>query len=217
MAIAKSKTGKRTTVSPGTKGAISEHLATAWLLSNGYDVFRNVSPNGRADLLAVDWVKDETIRVDVKSEGFSLDADKTGAMAAQARRRADSNSGYDIKYLVVKNDGDCEWYGENAINADNDNSPDMWTDKVTGKSFWSPGHDMSSKEWTYFCHWLLRAYPEKIKPHSEVFVRNISSRGVANDNPRITKAELPHLERLRVHIHKQLQEAGRLKKKADAA
>lgn len=207
MAIAKTRTGKRTTVSPGTKGAISEHLATAWLLASGYDVFRNVSPNGRADLLAMDWIKDEVIRVDVKSQGFTLEPGEGGERGAASRSTAELNKGYDIRYLVVKDNGDCEWYEERQ-KAANDNVPDKWTDKKTGKSFWSPGHDMQSKEWTFFCFWLLRAYPEMIKPHSEVFVRNISSRGIANDHPRIVKSEIPHLERLRIHIHSQLLAAG---------
>ncbi|HEY5411108.1 MAG TPA: hypothetical protein VIJ94_10325 [Caulobacteraceae bacterium] len=33
------------------KGAVSELLATAWLLDRGYEVFRNVSQHGPADLV----------------------------------------------------------------------------------------------------------------------------------------------------------------------
>lgn len=202
VATAKTKAGPRIIVSPGTKGAISEHLATAWLLARGYDVFRNVSPNGRADLLAVDWVANKTIRVDVKSEGFTLDPSKGGKMGETARRRADENSIFDIRYLVVGNDGDCSWYDELRKEADNDNSPDKWTDKVTGKTFWKPGHVMTNKEWTYFCFWLLRSHPSLMT--SETFVRNISSRGVANDRPHISKLELEHLERLRARVYEAL-------------
>ena len=212
MATAKTKTGKRVIVSPGTKGAISEHIATAWLLAQGLDVFRNVSPNGRADLLAVDWIKDETIRVDVKSEGFTLEEGKGGRMGASARSRAELNKGYGIRYLVVGRNGDCEWYDKKRLESANDNvpTPNTWTDKMTGKTFWCPGHAMTNKEWTFFCYWLLRAHPTKIKPHSEVFVRNISSRGIANDFPRISKSEIPHLERLMLHIHEQLKATGRI-------
>jgi Holliday junction resolvase-like predicted endonuclease len=34
-------------------GAICELIACAWLLKRGYDVFRNVSPTGKADLIAL--------------------------------------------------------------------------------------------------------------------------------------------------------------------
>ena len=35
------------------KGARSELLACAWLLAQGYDVFRNVSQHGRVDIVAI--------------------------------------------------------------------------------------------------------------------------------------------------------------------
>jgi len=47
------------------KGARSEFLAIAWLLGEGYEVFRNVSQHGAADLVII---KDgTTMLVDVKS------------------------------------------------------------------------------------------------------------------------------------------------------
>lgn len=52
------------------KGAKYELLACAWLLDQGYEVFRNVSPVGKGDLVI--WKKGEnpTI-VDVKTGGRS--------------------------------------------------------------------------------------------------------------------------------------------------
>lgn len=45
-------------------GSIAEHKATVWLLEQGYEVFRNVSPTGKVDLIAT---KDgEMTKVDVK-------------------------------------------------------------------------------------------------------------------------------------------------------
>lgn len=48
----------------GTKGAYNELVATAWLLNNGYQVFRNVSACGPVDLVAMK--NSETILIDVK-------------------------------------------------------------------------------------------------------------------------------------------------------
>jgi hypothetical protein len=52
----------------GDIGALSELAACAWLLRRGYEVFRNVSPNGPADLVA--WRPGyDPILVDVKTLG----------------------------------------------------------------------------------------------------------------------------------------------------
>lgn len=53
------------------KGAASELTAAAWLLGKGYDVFRNVSPIGMADLIAVKFETGELLRVDVKTGFFN--------------------------------------------------------------------------------------------------------------------------------------------------
>lgn len=205
MSRVKKADGTRITVSSGTKGAISEHIAAAWLLSQGYDVFRNVSPNGRADLLAVDWVKDETIRVDVKSQEYGKA--KT-SRADQAERRS-QNSGFDIRYLVVSDDGSCAWYSEDFDEPSNDNEPKpkWFIDTKTGQRFLMPSFDMSRKEWCYLCHWLLRAYPDFVVPFSESFVRSISARGIGNDSPPINATEFVTLEKLRRHIITKLTDA----------
>jgi hypothetical protein len=51
--------------SNSTIGALSELLACAWLLNKGYQVFRNVSPNGPYDLVA--FKGPEELRIDVKT------------------------------------------------------------------------------------------------------------------------------------------------------
>ena len=52
------------------KGARYELLACAWLLEQGYEVFRNVSPTGKGDIII--WKKDSIpIVIDVKSAGTS--------------------------------------------------------------------------------------------------------------------------------------------------
>jgi Holliday junction resolvase len=49
-------------------GARSELIACAWLLAEGYEVFRNVSPHGHVDIIAL---KDgKTFYFDVKTRGY---------------------------------------------------------------------------------------------------------------------------------------------------
>jgi hypothetical protein len=49
----------------GRKGAHSELIACAWLLDQGYDVYRNVSPVGMVDIIAIKG--DEHLKIDVKT------------------------------------------------------------------------------------------------------------------------------------------------------
>lgn len=209
--FAKTKSSNRIKVSPGVKGAIGEHLATAWLMARGYDVFRNVAPNGRADLIAVDWVKDETIRVDVKSSGFS--AVGGSPMASGNRAVIERNKGFDIRYLVVQDDGDCIWYTEEGKPAANDNTPVLplwWTDKRSGQKFVTPGNEMQNRSWAYFCHWLIRTYPKYMQPFSEDFIRGISARGIGNDSPRIDERELVVLRKILKYVFDQLMAKDRV-------
>lgn len=50
---------------PGDVGAKNEMIATVWLLEQGYYVFRNVSPNGPVDIVAMKGGK--TFLFDVKA------------------------------------------------------------------------------------------------------------------------------------------------------
>jgi hypothetical protein len=50
---------------PQHKGARGEFAAVIWLLDQGYDVFRNVCPNGPIDLVAIKGP--ERLLIDVKS------------------------------------------------------------------------------------------------------------------------------------------------------
>ncbi|NNH56924.1 hypothetical protein HLI01_08900 [Rhizobium laguerreae] len=211
MAIAQTKTGKRIVVSPAVKGAISEHLATAWLLAKGYDVFRNVSPAGRADLLAVNWTMDETIRVDVKSQGFTLEtAGNNNPIAKQARRNETLNRSFYIKYLVVKDDGDCEWYSDKSTPA-NDNevtTAKWWVEKTTGQRFPMPGNELASHEWSYFCYWLLKNYPDLVAPFSESFVRDMSVRGRPGYVKHTAGKEMSVLGKILAQVYAKLDEMG---------
>jgi hypothetical protein len=50
---------------PKHKGARSELIACTWLLKHGYEVFRNISQFGFADLVAVN--DNEVLKIDVKT------------------------------------------------------------------------------------------------------------------------------------------------------
>lgn len=94
--------GERRAVSAIRKGAVNEHIAKAWLLKQGYEVFSNISPEGPADLVAVKFDVGETLYVDVKSQSFSFE----GEDGERFRERAQK---YGIRYLVVDDDGACAW------------------------------------------------------------------------------------------------------------
>jgi Holliday junction resolvase len=62
----------RTQLDSKHKGARSELIACAWLLEQGYEVFRNISDRGIIDIIAIKG--DEQLKIDVKSKrhGSSL-------------------------------------------------------------------------------------------------------------------------------------------------
>lgn len=62
MKIRKSNVGKIS----GT-GTISELKAQIWLLEQGYEVFANVKPSGKADILAWDLKSNNVLKIDVKT------------------------------------------------------------------------------------------------------------------------------------------------------
>lgn len=49
------------------KGAFAELKAASWLLSEGYEVFRNVSQHGSVDIIALKPETKETLLIDVKT------------------------------------------------------------------------------------------------------------------------------------------------------
>ena len=49
------------------QGALSELKAVCWLLEQGYEVFRNVSPHGSIDIIARHPKTEELMFVDVKT------------------------------------------------------------------------------------------------------------------------------------------------------
>lgn len=149
--------GIRVQVDPGFKGAINEQLATVWLMKQGYDVFRNQSPVGRADLIAVKWDDGEWLAVDVKSFGYNPNGD--GIVGESQKKQADKYRGSDIKYLVVDDYGSCRWYKHVVANNDN---REMWSDPLTAQRFTHPRYDMTRNSWSFFCGWLLKYHRDKL-------------------------------------------------------
>jgi hypothetical protein len=77
-------------------GAFGELKACAWLLKQGYDVYRNVSPFGLADIIAVRG--QERMLLDVKLVG-----DKT-----RGRKLSQAQIAAGILPLYVYTDGCCK-------------------------------------------------------------------------------------------------------------
>lgn len=82
----------------GNKGAYNEVIATAWLLRNGFYVFRNMSSHGPVDLIAM---KDsQVVLIDVKA----------GIMQGDKRLSSyldEKQVTLGVKVLTVYHDGIC--------------------------------------------------------------------------------------------------------------
>ena len=77
------------------KGARSELIACAWLLEQGYEVYRNVSQHGKVDLIAIK--NDKMVYVDVKTDRPNR----------SYYRRTVPPPG--LAYLLVSPNGECRW------------------------------------------------------------------------------------------------------------
>lgn len=84
----------------GNKGAFNEIMATAWLLKDGYYVFRNVSAHGPIDLIAMK--QSEVHYIDVKSAVIYKDKLRT-------TRLTKTQIALGVKAVVVFKNGYCKW------------------------------------------------------------------------------------------------------------
>lgn len=187
-------------VRPGTKGSINEHLATVWLMKEGYDVFRNVSPVGRADLIAVKWDEGEWLAVDVKSHGYNPNGD--GVLGEAQKKQADEYRNSNIKYLIVGDDGSCCWYKDDGLVADNDND-DMWTDPATKQRFRHPRHDMSRKGWSFFGYWALKHHREKLSDGQAEIVK-VAWQSTMGRGRMLTQSERSKLMRIHMDLYQKI-------------
>jgi Holliday junction resolvase-like predicted endonuclease len=84
-----------------TVGAASELEAASWLLGQGYQVFRNVSAHGPADLVAWNPQTKETLFVDVTTGRPYVRAD--GSLhytLAKRKLTVHKESGFGVRVLV---------------------------------------------------------------------------------------------------------------------
>lgn len=152
MARIEREDGLSQIVSSGTKGAVGEYVASIWLMRQGYDVFRNMSPNGIADIIARKWSTDETLFIDVKSQYFNPeDRDRKLGDAKRSFEKKEMSDretykkGLEqgIKFLIVSDDGKCNWYGDVEVVVE----PAVWTCHKSGRTFPHVSQYLSNSDW----------------------------------------------------------------------
>lgn len=79
------------------RGAFCENVATNWLLQKGYDVFKNTSPHGLIDIIAVDTNTGEHIFIDVKATRSTRDQ----------RQPQGAQKKLGVEFLFVDELGNC--------------------------------------------------------------------------------------------------------------
>jgi Holliday junction resolvase-like predicted endonuclease len=83
------------------RGAYNELIAVAWLLTEGYEVFRNVSSHGCADLVV--WRGEDVRFVDVKASTRTQNGEwQVPKRKSEARRRG-------VWLLLVSWNGEFRW------------------------------------------------------------------------------------------------------------
>ena len=80
------------------KGYFAEQLASAWLIKQGYWVFKNISQHGAVDCVAIDQKTHEIILIDVKI----ISRNKKGS----TRSRVLSKKQIDMKVRILYVDGE---------------------------------------------------------------------------------------------------------------
>src|SRR6266550_2146551 len=76
-------------ISSGDIGASYELLVSAELMQRGFDVFRNLSPNGPVDLVV--YRDGKLLRVQVKGSPHAFDAEKYDVLAHYDRKRNETS------------------------------------------------------------------------------------------------------------------------------
>ena len=86
------------------KGYLGEQLAMAWLLKNGYWVFKNLAPQGPVDCVAINQETLQVVLVDVKV----LSKHKGGHTRSKILNDKQKQMGVKILYVDV-NKFECRW------------------------------------------------------------------------------------------------------------
>jgi len=79
------------------KGYFAEQLAMAWLLKQGYWVFRNVAPQGPIDCIAVNSNGSEKILIDVKV----ISKNRFGQTRSKILKTRQKDMGVKILYVDI--------------------------------------------------------------------------------------------------------------------
>jgi Holliday junction resolvase-like predicted endonuclease len=87
------------------RGGYSELLACAWLMSLGYDVFRNQSDNGPIDIVAVNRKTGETVFCDAKTVHPSA----LTTIRNNGYKRSPDQKRLNVQMIGVTHEGTCFW------------------------------------------------------------------------------------------------------------
>ena len=89
------------------RGAWSEIMAMSWLIEQGYEVFRNISATGFADLVAHNFNTGKTWLVDVKT--CTIYCNKDGTYYVTGSKLSAEQTSLGVRPLYVTHDGIVEW------------------------------------------------------------------------------------------------------------
>ena len=103
-------------------------MATVWLLKHGYEVFRNVSSSGPADLVAWDTITGEKLLIDCKKLSTNIQKGKE-YQGWGSRSEEQAKMGVWLLVVDIKT-GDCFW-------SDN-------TKTWKGKPYWEGRHPLTA-------------------------------------------------------------------------
>lgn len=195
--------GGQVKVAFGIKGSINEHLATAWLMKSGYEVFRNVAPVGRADLVAKNWSTGELIWVDVKSESYDPSGCNGVTDASEKQReQAAKYAGSDIKYLIVEDDGHCRWHGDDKSDPIPKNDK-FWLDPKSGQRFLHPRNALDQRQWSIFAHYMLKYYRDDMNQDQIDLLYNVN-RSTTGRGRHLSRLELEMLPGVRLFLYRKI-------------
>lgn len=118
------------------RGAWSEIVAMSWLIEQGYEVFRNVSATGLADLVAHDFESGKTWLIDVKTCTLYLNKDGTcGVIGSKLSKEQRERN---VRPLYVTHDGIVSWDTRLIIGIYEQMG-------AVAREIVTPGHHISSK------------------------------------------------------------------------
>lgn len=86
-------------------------MACAWLMSQGFDVFKNQNDNGPVDIIAFNRETKEQILVDAKT----IHPNTLNSIRKNGYRRSKEQIRLDVQILGVTHEGACFWCTKGAL------------------------------------------------------------------------------------------------------